>query len=157
MAEIIFCCVALFFALLGIAFGIYLIADDEVCPGLGIMLASLIAAIVIIILMANNVPGTRSALNDYDYELEKADENTYENRKKVEDTCRAYIASYEADKVTYYTTIDSGNHIDIATANAAKIRANRTAAVYNEYYLKNSFVWEGNVPDDIKTELEYIK
>lgn len=31
-----------------------------------------------------------------------------------------------------------------------------SAASYNEYVLKNSFVWEGNVPSDIMGNLPYI-
>ena len=37
------------------------------------------------------------------------------------------------------------------------MRANKTAATYNEYVLKNSYVWEENVPDDILTRLEYLR
>ena len=37
------------------------------------------------------------------------------------------------------------------------MRANRTAASYNEYYLKNSFVWSGAVPSDIKGSLPYLE
>ena len=36
------------------------------------------------------------------------------------------------------------------------ITANRTAASYNEYYLKNSFVWSGAVPSDIRGSLPYL-
>jgi len=36
------------------------------------------------------------------------------------------------------------------------MRANKTAASYNEYVLKNSFVWNGNVPADIRTSLPYL-
>ena len=42
-------------------------------------------------------------------------------------------------------------------AEQAKIRANKTAASYNEYVLKNSFVWEGNIPVDIQTKLQYLE
>ncbi len=38
----------------------------------------------------------------------------------------------------------------------AKMRANQTAASYNEFIMKNSFVFEGNIPKDICTELEYL-
>ena len=37
------------------------------------------------------------------------------------------------------------------------MRANKTAATYNEYVLKNSYVWEGNVPSDIRKQLDYIE
>lgn len=36
------------------------------------------------------------------------------------------------------------------------MRANKTASTYNNYILENSFVWSGNVPDDIAKELDYI-
>ena len=42
-------------------------------------------------------------------------------------------------------------------ANNAKIRANNTANTYNNYILKNSYVWKDNVPSDIKTKLDYIE
>ena len=36
------------------------------------------------------------------------------------------------------------------------MRANKTANTYNEYILKNSFVWEGNIPEDIEQKLNLI-
>jgi hypothetical protein len=36
------------------------------------------------------------------------------------------------------------------------IRANKTVSIYNEYILKNSYVWGGNIPSDILNKLEYI-
>ena len=36
------------------------------------------------------------------------------------------------------------------------MRANKTANTYNEYILKNSFVFEGNIPTDIETRLMII-
>ena len=33
------------------------------------------------------------------------------------------------------------------------MRANKTANSYNEYVLKNSYVWNGNVPIDIANYL----
>ena len=44
----------------------------------------------------------------------------------------------------------------LSWAEQAKMRANKTAASYNEYVLKNSFVWNGNVPADIRTSLSYL-
>ena len=37
------------------------------------------------------------------------------------------------------------------------MRANKTAASYNNYILKNSYVWSDNVPKDIYTKLDYIE
>ncbi len=67
------------------------------------------------------------------------------------------IASYEADKLIYEQYKDSEVAEERSWANNAKIRANQTATTYNNYILKNSFVWSGNVPPDIKQTLEIIK
>lgn len=37
------------------------------------------------------------------------------------------------------------------------MRANKTASTYNNYILKNSYVWRGNVLADIYMELAYIE
>ena len=40
--------------------------------------------------------------NSYGFAVQKVDDATrYETRKKVEDTCRAMIANYEADRISY--------------------------------------------------------
>lgn len=101
-------------------------------------------------------PMGKSIVNKYDYSMEKVDEKTYENQKEVEDTCRALIASYNTDKLTYEQYKDSVVAEERSWANNAKIRANQTASTYNNYILKNSFVWKDNVPDDICDKLEYI-
>ena len=89
--------------------------------------------------------------------MQKIDDATnYETLREVEDTCRALIMSYTADKLRYETYSESDNPERLEWAEQAKIRANSTAAKYNEYYLKNSFVWKDNIPDDIATELSYI-
>lgn len=36
------------------------------------------------------------------------------------------------------------------------MRANTTASNYNNYILKNSFVWKDNIPNDIYVSLEYL-
>lgn len=95
--------------------------------------------------------------NQVDYVNQKIDDATnYETRKEVEDSCRAMIASYEADKLTWEQYKDSESSEQRSWADQAKMRANRTAATYNNYILKNSFVWSGNIPDDILSELEVI-
>jgi hypothetical protein len=66
------------------------------------------------------------------------------------------IAQYEADKLKYEQYKDSDNEEKQSWAENAKMRANDTAAAYNNYILKNSYVWEDNVPADIKTKLDYI-
>lgn len=95
--------------------------------------------------------------NKVEYIDRKIDDATnYETKKKVEDTCRAMISSYESDKLTYEQYKDSDNEEKRSWAEQAKMRANKTAASYNNYILENRFVWSGNVPKDIAGELEYI-
>lgn len=89
---------------------------------------------------------------------QKIDEATsYETIKKVEDTCRSMIASYESDRLTYEQYRDSDNEEKQSWAEQAKMRANKTAATYNNYVLENSFVWSGNVPADITGKLDYVE
>lgn len=111
-----------------------------------------------VILVVAFAPNIRAGVNNWKHDVQKADDATnYETLKEVEDTCRAYIASYEADKVTWETCKDSADEATKETANAAKIRANRTAATYNSYYMKNNYVWKDNIPADIKTLLPYLE
>lgn len=96
--------------------------------------------------------------NEYTAQLEDAEYNTdYNTVREIEETLRSYIASYEADKIIYETNKDNTDKESIVLANAAKSRVNRTAATYNQFYLKNSYIWKSNIPDDISSELEYIK
>ena len=89
---------------------------------------------------------------------QKADDETnYQTLKKVEDTCRAMIASYEADKLTYEMYIDTDDEEKQSWAEQAKMRANKTASTYNNYILENDYVWKGNVPSDIYGRLPYIE
>ena len=96
--------------------------------------------------------------NKIEYVGHKIDDATnYETRKKVEDSCRAMVASYEADKLTWEQYKDSESEEQRSWAEQAKMRANRTASNYNNYILKNSYVWSNNIPEDILSELEIIK
>lgn len=36
------------------------------------------------------------------------------------------------------------------------MRANKTASSYNNYILKNNFVWDNNVPKDVLQELAHL-
>lgn len=95
--------------------------------------------------------------NRVEYIDRKIDDATnYETLKKVEDTCRAMQASYEADRLTYEQYKDSDNEEKQSWAEQAKMRANKTAATYNSYILENSFVWKDAVPDDIRIELPIL-
>ena len=90
--------------------------------------------------------------------MHKIDDATnYNTIKKVEDSCRAMISSYTADKLTWEQYKDSEGEEQRSWADQAKMRANKTAASYNEFILKNSFVWQENIPKDILQKLDYLQ
>lgn len=100
----------------------------------------------------------RAARNLWFGSVQKVDDATnYNTRKKVEDTCRSMISSYEADRLTYEQYKDSENEEKQGWAEQAKMRANKTAATYNNFILEDSYVWSGNVPSDICQELSYLE
>ena len=124
----------------------------------GTIIVTIISVILIgAIIFFGFTPGGRSIWNSYTHSLEKADENQYETRKQVEDTARAMIASYKSDVATYEQYKNSDNEEKQSWAEQAKMRANRTANSYNEYILKNSYVWEDNIPSDIDYSLPIVE
>lgn len=124
----------------------------------GTIIVTIISVIFIgAIIFLGFTPGGRSVWNSYTHSLEKADENQYETKKQVEDTARSMIASYKSDVATYEQYKDSDNEEKQSWAEQAKMRANRTANSYNEYILKNSYVWEDNIPSDIDYSLPIVE
>lgn len=117
-----------------------------------------IAIIIVVLSMFFGLtPSGRAIWNNWFHEVQKVDDETnYKTLKKVEDTCRAMIASYNADKLTYEQYKDSDNEEKQSWAEQAKMRANKTASTYNNYILENEYVWKGNVPADIYYKLQYI-
>ena len=126
------------------------------------VLAALVCMLILLLIgfgiFFSATPAGRAMWNTWFFAVQKADDATlYDTRKSVEDTCRAMIASYTADKLTYEQYKASDNAEKQGWAEQAKMRANKTAASYNEYILKNSFVWNGNVPADIRMNLSYLE
>ena len=121
----------------------------------------IIASVLIVlglILFFTITPTGRSIWNKNMYEVQKVDDATnYQTRKQVEDTCRSMMSSYTSDKMTWEQYKNSDNKEKQSWGEQAKMRANKTAASYNEYILKNSYVWDGNIPKDIDKELEYVR
>lgn len=122
-----------------------------------VLLALLFVALIGTSIFFSATPAGKAMWNNWFFAVQKADDKTnYETRKEVEDSCRAMIASYTSDKLTYEQYKDSDSKEKQSWAEQARMRANKTAASYNEYVLKNSFVWEDNVPPDIVSNLPYI-
>ena len=104
------------------------------------------------------IPTGKAIWNNWFHAVQKVDDDTnYKTKKKVEDTCRAMIASYNADKLTYEQYRDGDSEEKQGWAEQAKMRANKTASTYNNYILKNEYIWNGNVPSDIYMTLPYIE
>lgn len=125
----------------------------------GAIVLTILACVVVIGLpiFFGATPAGKTMWNNWFHAVQKADDDTnYKTLKKVEDTCRSMIASYNADKLTYEQYKDSNNEEKQSWAEQAKMRANKTAVSYNEYILKNSYVWENNVPSDIDYKLPIL-
>lgn len=125
---------------------------------LGVICCILLFAILGMFIYWGVTPAGRAQWNSWWHKVQEADDQTrYETRKKVEDTCRTMITSYESDKRVYEQYKDSDNEEKQSWAEQAKMRANKTAAEYNNYILKNNYVWQDNVPADIFMTLQYIE
>lgn len=124
---------------------------------------TVLGSILLVVLLGLTIwwtctPSGKAAWNNYWHTMEQVGDRTnYETRKQVEDTCRSMIASYNADKLTYNQYKDSESELERSWANSAKLRANQTASTYNNYILKNNYVWEDNVPADIYMNLPYLE
>lgn len=117
----------------------------------------IVAGVLALLLAFAITPSGRYLWNKWFHKVQTVDDSTnYETIKHVEDTCRAMIASYKSDRLTYEQYKDSTDSEKISWAEQAKMRANKTATTYNEYILKNSYIWEGNIPKDIEEKLEII-
>lgn len=117
-----------------------------------------VACVICLLICAATTPIGRGLWNSHFYAVQKVDDATsYKTKKQVEDSCRAMIASYESDRLTYEQYKDSESEEKQGWAEQAKMRANKTASTYNNYVLENNFVWNGNVPKDIQESLEYIE
>lgn len=135
---------------------------------MGKFFAGILATFVIIIAIAgigftiyiNYVPAGIEWWTEYQATREKAGEDTYENKKKVEDAARALIVSYESNLQDYEDAVE----LCAANSESAycslkvtyKSRVNDAAIRFNEYMLENSFIWEDNIPEDIDRELPLI-
>lgn len=124
--------------------------------GLGIAFAAIL--IIGLPIFFGATPAGKTIWNNWFHSVQEADDKSnYAIKKEVEDTCRAMIASYNSDKLVYEQYKDSSIAEEVSWANNAKIRANQTASTYNNYILKNSYVWQDNVPSDIYLVLAYLQ
>ena len=117
----------------------------------------LLGALLCAVIFVGCTPQGVVMWNEFVHGMRSADDaSNYETLRKVEDTCRAMIASYKADVLTYEQYRDSADSEKQSWAEMARMRANRTASSYNEYVLKNSYVWRDGVPGDVAERLEVV-
>lgn len=125
---------------------------------MAIVFSAIVISILLIVIGYNFAPGIRETINKNQTAVQIVDDQTrYETLKKVEDTCRAMISSYESDVLIWNQYKDSENETERTWAAQAKMRANKTASSYNNYILQNNFVWKENIPEDICTTLDIIE
>ena len=118
-------------------------------------LALLILVLVVVSFLTK--PWSVFVHNKYEGLIKEVDSATnWETLHEVEDSCRAMMSNYQADVLTYQQYCSSEIVEHRSWAEQARMRANRTAAQYNEYILKNNYVWNYGIPDDIEHELPYI-
>lgn len=118
------------------------------------VVAVLIVGLIIFSVWANCTESGIRTLEEYKSSLHKAyDDTSYETRKKVEDTCRAYMSQYKTDVDRYNLYKDNEDPEKQTWAEESYMRACETANTYNEYILKNSYVWKNNIPTDIAESL----
>lgn len=123
-----------------------------------IILGVLITLVIGIIFLVSCTPVGVRVKNTYNSIMQKADDDTnYKTLKTVEDTCRSMIASYNSDKLIYEQYKDSDDKEKQSWAEQAKMRANKTASTYNNYILKNNYVWKNDIPIDIYMTLPYVE
>lgn len=118
----------------------------------------IVLALFVVFWIWGNTPTGRATVNNYIHKLQEVENATnYKIKKEVEDSCRAMISSYYTDRLTYEQYKDADSEEIQSWAEQAKMRANKTASTYNNYVLANNYVWSGNIPEDIKEELEYLE
>lgn len=67
------------------------------------------------------------------------------------------IASYKTEVASYDQYKFRDNEEKQSWAEQAKIRVNRTGNSYNEYILKNSYIWENNITMEIVYSLPMVE
>lgn len=121
--------------------------------GLRILLLGFLIGMVIF----SNSPESVEIKNEIEKDMINAEmETDYPTYLQAEKDLRSFLASYESDKITYISNKDNADNVSQQLANAAKTRANRTVATYNQL-LKQTLYQKVTLPDDLKNELEYIE
>ena len=130
---------------------------EEIRILISIGLCILLLGFLIGMVIFSNSPESVEIKNEIEKDIINAEmETDYPTYLQAEKDLRSFLASYESDKITYISNKDNADNASQQLANAAKTRANRTAATYNQL-LKQTLYQKVELPDDLKNELEYIE
>ena len=120
-------------------------------------IAAIISVLVLIFLWVAS-PTLKGLVNQKEYEIQKVDDATnYDTLKKIEDTALNMITNYASDKLFYEQYAKSAVAEERGWAVQAKMRANRTVAMYNIYITENHYLWKDGLPDNLKVKLPLIE
>lgn len=122
-----------------------------------IVLASILGVLIVVVLFFQ-APNIHRFFNNWRFGIQEAhDQTDYATLRRVEDTARAMVASFEADRLQWEQFRDSDVQEERNWANGAMMRANRTASSFNNFMRENSFVWAYGIPSDIDFRMEYLR
>lgn len=121
------------------------------------LLIIIISAVLLLFMYFVFTPEGKEIWSRYQHTMHKTDEITDKQRKEVENTCRALIASWESDIQIYEQYKNSESKEEREIAEQAKLGANETADEYNKYILNNGYVWNGQMPWDIYAVIDHIR
>ena len=123
---------------------------------IGFLICAILAGIIALVFFSVDPKGIETK-NEIEKDMINAEmETDYPTYLQAEKDLRSFLASHESDKITYISNKDNADNASQQLANAAKTRANRTAATYNQL-LKQTLYQKVELPDDLKNELEYIE
>lgn len=117
------------------------------------VVGGIIGALVIVILVVA-APDIRRAYNNWRHGVNVAhDETDYETLRSVENTARAMISSWNADRNRWLLYNESDDATQQEWASQARMRANNTASTFNNFILENNYIWRHGVPEDLRERL----
>lgn len=124
----------------------------------GKLVTAILVFVLFVVLLFVFSPEIRGVFNRKAYEVQKVDDTTsYETLKKIEDTALNMITNYGSDKLFYEQYVNSTVAEERSWATQAKMRANRTAVMYNIYITENHYLWKDGLPDNLKIKLPTIE
>ena len=120
----------------------------------GWIFGGVIAFVLLLVVIFDWAAPITRAINNWRHEIQVAhDETDYDTLRSVENTARATIATWEADRMRWFQYHDSENERERNWASGARMRANTGASTFNNFMRANNYVWAAGIPDDLPERL----